>query len=204
METAFASSSDATLLRAEGLACRRGEKLLFTGLSLAVGAKEALQVAGPNGSGKTSLLRLLAGLSRPFAGTVARGGRIAMQDARHALDAHWPLERALAFWARCDGAGQGAMEAAAARTGLADLMDVPVRYLSTGQRKRATLARILAQNAPLWLLDEPLSGLDEDAIAMVESLVSEHCTMGGACVIASHQPLRIAGLSRLALADFAP
>jgi len=170
-------------LIAEDLACRRGDRVLFSRLSLALGPGEALHVRGPNGVGKSSLLRLLAGLLPPFAGTVAREGAVALLDERPALDPHLPLGKALAFWASLDGS-----RVDPARLGLADLLDVPVRYLSTGQKKRAALTRVLAQAAPLWLLDEPLNGLDREAVGLVEALIAEHCAMGGIAVIASHQP----------------
>jgi heme exporter protein A len=182
-------------LHARDLACRRGERVLFSGLALALNPGEALHVRGPNGVGKSSLLRILAGLLPAFAGTVERAGSVALLDERLALDPHQPLGRALAFWAACD-----AMAADPARLGLADLLDVPVRYLSTGQKKRAALTRVLGQGAPIWLLDEPLNGLDRDAVGMVESLAAEHCAAGGICVIASHQPFGLAGIRTLDLA----
>ena len=187
-------------LAATDLACRRGERLLFRGLSLDLGPGGALQVAGPNGTGKSSLIRILAGLLRPFAGSVERVGGIGLLDERPALDGHLPLERALAFWGRIDG-GEGA---AIERLGLEPLLDLPVRYLSTGQRKRAALARLMGQHAPIWLLDEPLNGLDVHAVELCEALVAEHCAAGGLAVIASHQPFAVPGLTTLTLADFVP
>jgi len=191
---------DVCRLAATDLACRRGERLLFRGLSLTLGPGEALQVAGPNGTGKSSLIRMLAGLLRPFAGSVERVGAVGLLDERAALDGHQPLGRALAFWAKIDG-GEGA---ALAGLGLEPLLDLPVRYLSTGQRKRAALARLAGQGAPIWLLDEPLNGLDRDAARACEALVADHCARGGAAVIASHQPFALPGLRTLALPGFAP
>ncbi|MXO72778.1 heme ABC exporter ATP-binding protein CcmA [Alteraurantiacibacter buctensis] len=185
-------------LTATDLACRRGERLLFARLSLELSSGQALQVAGPNGMGKSSLIRLLAGLLRPFAGSVERSGQLALVDERPALDEHQPLGAALAFWGALDK-GAAPLE----RLGLATLIDVPVRYLSTGQRKRAALARLIGQDAPIWLLDEPLNGLDTHGVALVEALVGEHCVGGGMAVIASHQPFTLPGLQRLDLADYA-
>lgn len=187
-------------LTASELACRRGGRLLFAGLSLDLGPGDACQVTGPNGSGKSSLMRILAGLLHPFAGTVARTGEAALLDERPALDEHLPLARALAFWRRIDGGPVAALDA----LGLADLDEVPVRYLSTGQRKRAAIARLLGQRAPLWLLDEPLNGLDSAAAAGVERLVAGHCAAGGIAVVASHQPFALAGLALLDLPALAP
>jgi heme exporter protein A len=87
---------------------------------------------------------------------------------------------------------------------LGNLLDVPVRYLSTGQKKRAALARVLGQGAPIWLLDEPLSGLDTASQALVSALVAEHCAGGGIALIASHQPLDVPGMTSFAIEDFAP
>ena len=181
-------------LAARDLACRRGDRVLFSGLSLALKPGEALHVRGPNGVGKSSLLRILAGLLPPFAGEVDREGEVALLDERPALDPLLPLGRALRFWEGLDGGA-----ANIAPLGLTDLLDVPVRYLSTGQKKRAAMARLLAQRAPIWLLDEPLNGLDKAAVAMVEALAAEHCAGGGICVIASHQPFALAAAQALDL-----
>ncbi len=173
--------------------------MLFRGLSLNLDAGAACHVTGANGTGKSSLIRILAGLLRPYAGTVERAGSVALIDQSLALDEHLPLGRALAFWAGLDGA----VDAANLETlGLADLLDVPVRYLSTGQRKRAALARLLGQNAQIWLLDEPLNGLDRDAVAMVQTLVAQHVAGGGIAVVASHQQIAVPGMAVLHLPDF--
>lgn len=188
---------DAARLAARDLACRRGERLLFRGLSLALGPGEALHVTGANGIGKSSLVRILAGLLRPFAGTVERVGAVGLIDGRHALDQQVELGTALAFWRALDGA-----EDALDRVGLGRLADVPVRFLSTGQKKRAALARLIGQSTPIWLLDEPLNGLDSGGVELVESLIAEHLADGGLAVIASHQPLA-ANARTLALGEFA-
>lgn len=186
-------------LAATALACRRGDRVLFRGLDLRLAAGAACQVAGSNGIGKSSLIRLLAGLAEPFAGIVERHGEAGLVDERPALDPHLPLGRALAFWEGFDGRSADAV----ARMGLADLADVPVRFLSTGQKKRAALARLIAQAAPIWLLDEPLNGLDVDAIALVEQTVAQHCAAGGLAVVASHQPIGLPGALRIELRDYA-
>jgi heme exporter protein A len=187
-------------IEARDLACQRGERMLFAGLALALGPGEALHIAGANGNGKTSLLRILGGLLRPFAGAITRTGAIGLVDERPALDPGATLGRALAFWNRIDRPRDNPL----ARLGLADLLDVPVAYLSTGQKKRAAFARLLGQGAPVWLLDEPLNGLDAEGAALIEALAAEHCRAGGLCLIASHQPFGLPAMARLDLAGFAP
>lgn len=190
-------------LAADDLACRRGDRVLFRGLSLALQPGEALQLMGANGIGKSSLIRILAGLLQPFAGRVEHHGAIGLLDERAALDPHQPLGTALAFWRQIDGALDRSGDDTAARLGLANLLDVPVRFLSTGQKKRAALARLIGQAAPIWLLDEPLNGLDSDAARLAETLAADHCAAGGICIIASHQSFALPGLRQVALAGFA-
>ncbi len=176
-------------LAATDLACRRGDRVLFAGLNLSLAPGEALHVAGPNGIGKSSLLRMIAGLLRPFAGTLAVEGTIGLVDERPALDPDLPLGRALGFWQRVDHCGSGPLNAQV--MGIDALLDVPVRYLSTGQRKRAALARLLNQAPRVWLLDEPLNGLDTDARGKLGALIALHCGGGGICLVASHEPIAL-------------
>lgn len=187
-------------IAANDLACRHGDRLLFAGLSFALTGGQALQLVGVNGIGKSSLIRILAGLLPPSSGCIERFGAIALVDERAALDPHLPLGEALALWQRLDGAHDNQ----AARLGLEGLDDVPVRYLSTGQKKRAALARVLGQAAPIWLLDEPLNGLDARGADLTQELVDEHCRAGGIAVIASHQPFGLSNMQRLELSDFLP
>lgn len=190
------------LLSAADLACRRGERLLFRRLSFTLAPGAACHVTGANGAGKTTLIRALAGLTSPYAGSVTREGALALLDERTGLDPDLPLARALAFWFALDGVADPA--AIMARLRLDTLAEVPVRYLSTGQKKRAALARVLGQQAPVWLLDEPLSGLDTASQGIVSALVREHCAGGGIALIASHQPLDVPGMTSFAIEDFAP
>jgi heme exporter protein A len=187
-----------TRLAATELACRRGDRVLFRGLSFALGPGEALQLTGPNGTGKSSLIRILAGLLRPLAGQVKRHGAMALLDERPALDGDVPLSQALAFWTRLDRG-----HPPVGYLGLEPLLDVPVRFLSTGQRKRAALARMAGQGAPVWLLDEPLNGLDAEASGLCEALIAKHCDDGGLAVIASHQAFSLPGLRSIALPEHA-
>jgi heme exporter protein A len=189
-------------LAADNLACRRGERLLFRRLSFRLESGAACHVTGANGAGKTTLIRALAGLTRPYAGNVTREGALALLDERSGLDPDLPLGRALAFWFALDGMADA--QAIMARLRLDSLAEVPVRYLSTGQKKRAALARVLGQQAPIWLLDEPLSGLDTASQGLVSELVREHCAAGGIALIASHQPLDVPGMTSFAIEDFAP
>ncbi len=190
-------------LTATDLACRRGDRVLFARLGITLGAGEAVQLVGANGIGKSSLIRILAGLARPYAGSVDRVGSLGLVDERLALDPAAPLGQALGFWARIDATDDAAQAETLGQLGLLRLLDVPVRYLSTGQKKRAALARLIGQGAAIWLLDEPLNGLDSAACALVERLATAHCAGGGLCVIASHQPFAIPGLRRLDMMDFA-
>ena len=169
------------LLRFEDVTLRRGGRLLFEGLDLALGPGEALHIAGPNGSGKSSLIRLAAGLLRAERGHVERTP-LALADEHVALDREQPLGRALRFW-------HAQVDAAMEALGIAHLAEIPVRLLSTGQAKRASLARVAASGAALWLLDEPLNGLDSDGAERLTALIHGHLASGGAALIASHQPL---------------
>ena len=171
-----------SLLKAEGLALLRGGRLLFEGLDIVLGPGDALHVSGPNGSGKSSLIRLVAGLLRPSAGRIERA-EAALADNLLALDRELPLSRALAFWK-----GPRLVEAMRAFA-LDDLAQVPVRLLSTGQAKRAQLARVIASGAPLWLLDEPQNGLDRKGLAELDAAIAAHRLQGGAVLAASHSPL---------------
>jgi heme exporter protein A len=170
------------LLRFDGVACLRGGRLLFEGLDLELGPGEALHLTGPNGSGKSSLIRLAAGLLEPAAGRIERNDLVALADEHLALDRELSLERALHLWG---GEAGSAMH----RLGIAGLARIPVRLLSTGQARKARLARVLASGAPLWLLDEPLNGLDAEGAERLAAAIAEHRKNGGAILAASHQPL---------------
>jgi heme exporter protein A len=171
------------LLRFEAVTLRRGGRLLFEGLDLKLDPGEALHVTGPNGSGKTSLIRLAAGLLRAESGRVERT-ELALSDEALALDRELPLRKALRFWT-----GAKRLGAAVDAMGLGKLGDVPVRLLSSGQAKRATLARVAGSGAKLWLLDEPLNGLDAEGSERLEALVATHRASGGAVLAASHATL---------------
>ncbi len=170
----------------ENLCCVRGGRTLFAGVNLSLQQGAAALVTGPNGIGKSSLLRIVAGLLEAESGSVMRDGRIALVDEALALTLADPLADALRFWADLDG---GSVEDALEALGIAHLAPVPVRMLSTGQRKRAALARVLASQADIWLLDEPGNGLDAAALDLLGSAIAAHRASGGIVLAASHQPL---------------
>ena len=169
------------LIEARGLALVRGGRLLFEGLDLALDGGGGLHLTGPNGCGKSSLIRLIAGLLIPTAGTIERATS-ALADDHLALDRELALGRALAFWS-----GPNLSKALTAFD-LDRLADVPVRLLSAGQRRRARLARVMASGTPLWLLDEPLNGLDTAGSDQLTKAIADHRASGGAVVMASHSP----------------
>ena len=169
------------LLNAKDLALVRGGRLLFEKLDVHLDAGEALHVIGRNGSGKSSLIRLAAGLLKPTAGTM-ECAPAALVDDHLALDRELPLARALRFWNSDNLTAMHVM-------GIHHLSDVPVRLLSTGQARRAALARLIASQARLWLLDEPLNGLDANGAELLAQAIADHRSNGGAIVAASHQPL---------------
>jgi heme exporter protein A len=178
------AAGEPPLLLMAGVTAARGGRILFERMDIVLRAGEAMVVAGPNGSGKSSMLRVAAGLLRPVAGNVERG-RTALADEQLALEPRRTLAAALGFWAALDGVDAAT---AMAKMGLERLSGVPVRMLSTGQRKRAALARVIASGAPLWLLDEPANGLDRDGQERLAAAMAEHREAGGAIMAATHQP----------------
>jgi heme exporter protein A len=170
------------LLQGDRLTLVRGGRLLFEELDIRLDAGDALHVTGPNGSGKSSLIRLVAGLLTPNAGRIERA-EASLADEGLALDRELILGRALSFW---KGSRLGE---AMATFHLDELALVPVRLLSTGQAKRASLARVMASGALLWLLDEPLNGLDRDGVGRLDAAIANHRMAGGAVLAASHAPL---------------
>lgn len=181
------------------LACERGGRRLFEGLSLAVEPGGALALTGPNGAGKSSLLRLLAGLLAPAEGHVERPARLAYAGHEVALKPRRTLAGELAFWAQLDGAAEAAWRAAAAALALETLLELPCELLSNGQRRRAAIARAAASGATLWLLDEPEAGLDAASLDRLGALVAAHRAGGGMVVAATHRPETLAGAAVLRL-----
>jgi heme exporter protein A len=187
-------------LAAIGLGCVRGSRSIFENLNFELSGGTALALVGPNASGKSSLLRLIAGLLRPSTGQILLDGgaaeRTVPEQAHYLghLDAFKPaltVAENLTFWTRYLGEGAGPAEPALTAVGLAALAGLPAAYLSAGQRRRLSLARLLAVPRPLWLLDEPTSALDSAGQERLAELMRGHLTGGGIIVAATHGPLGI-------------
>ena len=187
-------------LSGRGVTCVRGGREVFADLDFEVGSGEVLAVTGQNGSGKTSLLRLVAGLLMPTEGTIAlEGGEAELTLAeqahylghRDALKPALSVEENLSFWQNFLG-GEAAEAAACLKAvGIDHAAHLPAAYLSAGQRRRLSLARLLAVRRPVWLLDEPTAALDAAGQELFSGLMREHLARGGLIVAATHGPLGI-------------
>jgi heme exporter protein A len=188
-------------LAADNLACVRGGHPVFANLSFGATAGTLLAVEGPNGSGKTSLLRLIAGFIDPAAGHVhlhrngeavedaeARGKHVAFLTHQDAVKLQLTAWENLRFFAELYAARDD-LDAVLARVGLSRQRDLPGRDLSAGQKRRLSLARMLIAHRPVWLLDEPLAALDRAGKALAAALIAEHCAQGGIAMAATHDPL---------------
>jgi heme exporter protein A len=189
------------MLQATQLECRRGDRLLFSGLDFTVAPGTLLHVRGRNGSGKTTLLRTLCGLYTQDSGEIRWKGeptRRLAEDYRRELLYFGHLNgikgdltgvENLRLSATLDGdaAGIDAVWEALSRIGLAGFEDLPTRMLSQGQKKRVALARLILSKAPLWILDEPFTALDTDAVDLLQALIADHVARGGMTVLTTHQ-----------------
>jgi heme exporter protein A len=190
-------------LRANALTCVRGERTLFTGLNLEVSAGEWLHVRGENGIGKTSLLRLLSGLTKPAAGEIFWNEQLISVDPseyhrnllflghRDSLKEDLTALENLSISTTLDGITVSEEEILLAlhRFGLRGREDLPVNCLSAGQKRRVLLARLLLRQAKLWILDEPFNALDVRAVEMLSELILEHIASGGIAIMTSHQEI---------------
>jgi heme exporter protein A len=195
------------------LTCIRGGRRVFSGVNFSVDSGAALVLTGPNGAGKSSLLRMIAGLIRPAEGRLAlKGGdaEMSLGEQAHYVGHLDPLKPALtvtenlSFWARflngkAAPADLGLAERGLDAVGLADLADLPAGYLSAGQRRRLSLARLLAVPRPIWLLDEPTTALDAASQDRLWALMHDHLVAGGLLVAATHGPLGLTDCGELRL-----
>ena len=186
----------------EALCCVRSGWPVFAGLDFRLAPGEALVLVGPNGAGKSSLLRIMAGLLRPAAGRLFWDGHPVADDVMaHAMRVHYvghadaikptaTVDEALTFWASFRGAARQGIEhrvaAALAAFRIEHLASLPGGFLSQGQRRRVALARLIATDAPLWLLDEPRTALDADALRCLDRVIADHRSAGGGVVMALH------------------
>jgi heme exporter protein A len=190
------------LLEAVALACERDWRMLFENLELRLAAGDMLQISGPNGSGKTSLLRLLAGLMQPTSGEVRLNGQpLAQQRTELARNLLWighaagikdlltPEENLTWLCALHRPAERDAILQALELVGLRGFEDVPCHTLSAGQQRRVALARLYLAGPPLWVLDEPFTALDKQGVAQLEEHLAKHCEQGGMVVLTTHHTL---------------
>jgi heme exporter protein A len=185
-------------ISASNLGCVRGSREIFRNINFSVSSGQALAVLGPNGAGKSSLLRIVAGLLRTMSGRLSLEGgdpELTIPEQAHYLghlDALKPslsVAENLAFWARYLGPGPGVLADALQAVGLAPIRDLPAGYLSAGQRRRLSIARLVAVRRPIWLLDEAASALDQAAQARLIELMRGHLAGGGLILAATHAPL---------------
>jgi heme exporter protein A len=193
-------------LSIEKLACRRGERVLFEGLSFTAGPGDVILVTGPNGAGKTSLIRLIAGLLQPVSGAITLDGErpTRARDFIHLVGHLDAVKGALTVsdnlvFARALLSGHGGIEGALEALGLSALTALPARVLSAGQRRRLALARLVVAARPLWLLDEPATGLDTDGQKRLGEIVAAHRASGGLVIAATHAALDLPGSCEIRL-----
>jgi heme exporter protein A len=187
------------MIKLEDIAVVRGNRLVIQRLNLHALAGDIIWIRGDNGCGKSTLLRMIAGLLPSISGTLQTSGTMALSDENLGLDSNATLEAALNFWAKLDGSGANQLDGAMLAMDLRGLADVPVRYLSSGQRRRANIARVIASGANIWLLDEPYNGLDSANCARLDTALLKQAAGGGIALVAAHQPPSINVANSIAL-----
>ncbi len=182
----------------------RGNHLVLQQLSLAIGSGEIIWIRGANGCGKSTLLRVIAGLLPVASGSVEITGKIALADENVALDTNVTVENALRLWADMDNASGQLRDDAMVAMDLIPLANIPVGYLSSGQRRRAGLARVIASGAVIWLLDEPYNGLDSANTARLDTALLRHASSGGIALVTAHQAPSINVTASVSLDKLSP
>lgn len=200
-------------LKAENLAGERAGETIFAGLSFDLSSGEALIVTGPNGSGKSTLLRIICGLLAPENGTIALYEDTVSMPVRTAchylghLNAMKPalsVRENLLFWQKFNGAARFDIEEALEVVDLPGVDHLPFGYLSTGQKRRVSIAKLLISHRPVWIVDEPTAGLDKASEARFAELMRDHRREGGMVIAATHIPLGLTGIKSLDMAAYAP
>lgn len=202
MPQALPESAALPALEARGLTCERGERLLFSGLDLAVDHGQMIQLEGPNGSGKTSLLRILCGLAQPIEGEIFWNGQSTRRQRLEFLAnvtylSHHngikgeltPLENLRIARGLGIPSPHNSIDDALEQVGLLDFDDQPCHSLSAGQKRRVALAQLLTNDSPLWVLDEPFTSLDVKGVALVEGMLRKHLDDGGLAIVTTHHPV---------------
>lgn len=197
------ASTAGPILLGEGLSCIRQDRVLFSQLSLQLSRGQLLQIQGKNGAGKSSLLRILAGLAQPDDGQLyyqakplaqclpAYCGNLCYIGHQSGVHEQLTALENLSFWRAASGLNSADDWALLAQLGLAGLEDVPCRMLSAGQQRRVSLARLWLTPASIWILDEPFTALDQSAIALLQQHMFDHLNQGGAIILTTHQSLTL-------------
>lgn len=207
--------SKPVLIELQNLACERDERLLFSALNASFGEGQVVQILGPNGSGKTSLLRILAGISQDYQGTIRWRGQprpqVSWEYANELLylghlpgikKALTPLENLRWYAAMQGDISDALLLQALAEVNLAGYEDTPCYHLSAGQLRRVALARLVFSRASVWILDEPFTALDKRGVSQLEARLAGHAAKGGLVLVTSHQDIDVPHLQQLDLQDF--